>query len=71
MTELVNRRGQAAAEEILNLGDQMGEMIDHYHMPRATKRHASPTKRLISMKNSALEHKKMFKGVSDDISENS
>ena len=71
MTELVNRRGQAAAEEIMNVGDHMGEMFDNYHMPKLSKRHLSPTKRLISMKNSALEHKKMFKGVRDDVSENS
>lgn len=71
MSELVNRRGKAAAEEIMNIGDHMGEMIDNYHMPGPAKRHSSPTKRLISMKNSALEHKKMFKGVRDDVSENS
>lgn len=61
MTELVNRRSQA--EVMSNVGETMQEMIDHYHMPGPVRRHMSPTKRLISLKNSALEHKMMFKEV--------
>jgi hypothetical protein len=67
MTELVRRRDYASTQEISKVAD-IREMVDTYHMPHKTKRHESPTKRLISLKNSAMEHKMMFKGVRNDLS---
>ena len=56
MNELISRRQNGA-----RLADQLAgseELIDGYFVPGADKKHKSPTKRLISLKNSTWDHKK-------------
>ena len=56
MNELINRRknGTRLTDHLAGSED----LIDGYFVPGADKKHLSPTKRLISLKNSTVDHKK-------------
>jgi hypothetical protein len=58
MQEMVNRRQGGRQVPV-------DEIWDGFYNPKQEKRHKSPTKRLISLKNSTWDHKKR---ISDNIS---
>ena len=53
MQEIVSKRG------IVNVG-KADEIWDDFYNPGSEKKHKSPTKRLISLKNSTVDHKQMI-----------
>ena len=56
MNELINTRQNGARLTDHLAGSE--DLIDGYFVPGADKKHKSPTKRLISLKNSTWDHKK-------------
>ena len=56
MNELISRRQNGARLTDHLAGSE--DLIDGYFVPGADKKHKSPTKRLISLKNSTWDHKK-------------
>lgn len=56
MNEIVSRRSGTG-----NIGaaiPKVDDLLDGYYMPGPERKHRSPTKRLISHKNSTVEHKR-------------
>jgi len=58
MNEMMSRRTSVAATMIRKEIPKIDDLIDGYYMPGPERKHLSPTKRLISHKNSTWEHKK-------------
>lgn len=55
MNELISRRQVGAGLTASLQGAE--DLIDGYFVPGADKKHKSPTKRLIQLKNSTVDHK--------------
>jgi hypothetical protein len=54
MNEMVGRRSRF---DFTSLPD-VDELVDGYQLPNQERKHKSPTKRLIALKNSTCDHKK-------------
>jgi len=55
MQEMVERKGGTCSTAVLT---NLDDVLDGYFMPGPERKHKSPTRRLISHKNSIFAHKK-------------
>ena len=57
MQEIFSRRKEGYGLSNVKIPNS-DSVIDEFYAPGSDKKHKSPTRRLISLKNSTLEHKK-------------
>lgn len=64
MNEMVNRRSKGLGVSNVNSDCTIDDLLDKYYLPGPERKHKSPTKRLISHKNSTTDHKqKIYNGI--------